>query len=598
MTIAMDRINAEVISVKPDKVKISVERIEDFKVAEEDLKVGSYLQIADNEDVILIAIIESFSIDLIEVKKSDETGRPYIELDRKYIIEASPLGILKDGSFERGGDTLSIPPKSVLPAKTEYIRAIFENSVEDARKFTFSKLVNKSNINVPVDGNKFFNKHIAILGASGSGKSHTTAKIFQNATSIKNTTFEGLNNSHIIIFDIHSEYSSAFPNSNYIDINNLILPYWLLNGDELEEVFLESGDFNNYNQASLLRRIITANKKKHNSHIDKVFFDSPLKFDIDEVLNCLKNLKNETKNSKASERIMIIDDSQYTIPDDLKTTAESGILVTEEEKINMYFEKIFNFYPTKSQNIKSGDFAEGTLDKFTSRFESKILDNRLAFLFGEASKAISFEDTIRFYLGYKEEKSNVTIIDLSGIPFEVLSITVSLISRLMFEFGYYSKKQTGINQTPIVLVYEEAHKYAPKSNLVKYRSSTLAIERIAKEGRKYGVTLAIVSQRPSEISETIFSQCNNFVTMRLTNPEDQNYVKRLLPDSLAGVTDNLPALKSGEALLIGDAVVMPSVVTIDKCDQEPSSNDVPFLELWREKWTDVLFDELVKTWEV
>lgn len=254
-------------------------------------------------------------------------------MDRKYIIEASPLGILKDGSFERGGDTLSIPPKSVLPAKTEYIRAIFENSVEDARKFTFSKLVNKSNINVPVDGNKFFNKHIAILGASGSGKSHTTAKIFQNATSIKNTTFEGLNNSHIIIFDIHSEYSSAFPNSNYIDINNLILPYWLLNGDELEEVFLESGDFNNYNQASLLRRIITANKKKHNSHIDKVFFDSPLKFDIDEVLNCLKNLKNETKNSKASERIMIIDDSQYTIPDDLKTTAESGILVTEEEKL-------------------------------------------------------------------------------------------------------------------------------------------------------------------------------------------------------------------------------------------------------------------------
>lgn len=597
MTLATHRINAEVISVKPDKVKISVERIEDFKIAEEELKVGSYLQISDDQDILLIAIIESFSIDLIEVTKVNVDGKPYIDLDRKYIIEASPLGMLKDGNFERGADTLSIPPKSVIPATTQNIQAIFMNSVDEKKKFIFSKLANRDSIIVPVDGNKFFNKHLAILGASGSGKSHTTAKILQNAISIKNGGYEGLNNSHILIFDIHSEYASAFPSGNLINLENLTLPYWLLNGDELEEIFLESGDFNNYNQASLLRKVITANKKKHNPQIEKVFFDSPLKFNVKEILTCLKNLSNETKNYNTPDRIMIIDDSSYTLSADLKTSPDSGILLSEEEKINLYFNDILPFHPKKNSHIKSGEFADGTLDKFISRFESKIKDNRLDFLFGEQAFEISFEDAIKFYLGYGNTKSNISIIDLSGIPFEVLSITVSLISRLMFEFGYYSKKELGNNNTPIILVYEEAHKYAPKSNLVKYRSSTLAIERIAKEGRKYGVTLAIVSQRPSEISETIFSQCNNFITMRLTNPDDQNYVKRLLPDSLAGVTDNLPALKSGEALLIGDAVVMPSVVKIDKCDLEPSSNDIPFIELWKDEWKNIEFGTLIEKWE-
>lgn len=592
----MEKINAEVISVKPDKVKISVEKLEDFKIAEEELKVGSYLQISDDNDVVLIAIIESFSIDLIETKKTDDNGMLYYDLDRKYIIEASPLGTLIDNKFVRGGDTLSIPPKSVMPAEEKYITMIFENSIDKQSKFTFAKLANNNKISVPVDGNKFFNKHLAIVGSSGSGKSHTTAKIFQNVIKEKNNEFPGLNNSHIIIFDIHSEYHAAFPDANFIDINNLVIPYWLLNGDELEEIFLESGDFNNYNQASVLRRIITANKKKNNPEVEKVFFDSPLKFDINEILYCLKNLSKETKNAKVSDRYMIRDGT-YELKDG-KTNETSGIKLSDEEKLVKYFEKEFEFYSSKAQNIKNGDYADGSLDKFISRFEAKINDKRLDFLFGIKSKEISFEDTIRAFLGYeKENNSNVTIIDLSGVPFEVLSITVSLISRLLFEFGYYIKKVKGTNDTPLILVYEEAHKYAPRSNLVKYRSSTLSIERIAKEGRKYGVTLAIISQRPSEISETIFSQCNNFVAMRLTNPDDQNFVKRLLPDSLSGITDSLPSLKSGEAILIGDSVIMPSIVKIDSCELEPSSNDIKYFELWKEEWKNLSFEKLLETWK-
>ena len=211
-----DKINAEVISVFPDKVRISVDDLEDFQLADEKLRVGSYLQIADNEDCKLMAIIENFSIEVGTDKEENPT--------RHYIIEAQPLGMLVDGKFERGGDSIAIPPKSVQPAKTEDISKIFEESIAAKDKFEFASLVANDSIKVPVNGNKFFNKHIAIIGSTGSGKSHTVAKIIQQAISGRNGEYEGLNNSHVVIFDIHSEYRSAFPDANYIDVDKLILP--------------------------------------------------------------------------------------------------------------------------------------------------------------------------------------------------------------------------------------------------------------------------------------------------------------------------------------------------------------------------------------
>jgi uncharacterized protein len=136
----------------------------------------------------------------------------------------------------------------------------------------------------------------------------------------------------------------------------------------------------------------------------------------------------------------------------------------------------------------------------------------------------------------------------------------------------------------------------PNSDLVKYRSSKKSIERIAKEGRKYGITLLLASQRPSEISETIFSQCNNFIAMRLTNPIDQGYVKKLLPDTLGTLVDKMPSLKQGEALLVGESVILPSIVQIDRCSNEPSSNDIPYWELWKEEWKNMSIEEIKTEW--
>jgi len=299
----------------------------------------------------------------------------------------------------------------------------------------------------------------------------------------------------------------------------------------------------------------------------RIHLDSPLIFDIQEVLNYA--------NAKNTERV------------------DTGEVYASSNKEKAGQPKFEN----GSLHTK--------LTNFINRLESKVNDSRLEFFLGERSKTITFEQTLQTLLGYTAtNKSNVTVIDLSGVPFEVLSITVSLISRLIFEYGYIYKRMRCAkdpnekvnNDVPILLVYEEAHKYVPNSELSKYRSSKTSIERIAKEGRKYGVTLLLASQRPSEISETIFSQCNNFIAMRLTNPVDQSYVKKLLPDSLGSLIDKMTSFRQGEALLVGESVVLPSIVQIDACDPAPSSNDIPYWELWKEEWKDMDIAAIKAEW--
>ncbi len=567
-------LEASVVSVLPDKVTIRVNEDSLRSWSEiEKLAVGSYLRVSDNDQCAIIAVIDTFNITEIESN------------GRSYLLDAIPIGFIDaDGIFHRGGRQIAIPPTAVAPARRSEIEGIYAQMAANKR-FDFASLSQDSAIRVPVDGDRFFNKHIAVVGSTGSGKSHTVARIVQTAICAKSGSFQGLNNSHVIIFDIHSEYKSAFPSANLVDVNSLQLPYWLMNGDELEELLVETGENQAYNQISLLRRIITKNKQLKSGN-DGVLFDTPMYFSLSEVINCLVNLSRETRNAKNPDEICIKGNPRTFERDDLK--------------YEYYFETQFDFDETKRESIVKGLYNDGTLEKFISRLSNKVADRRLDFLLGKGVERITFEVVLRRILGYiSGQESNVTVVDLSGVPFEVLSITVSLITRLVFDYGYIRKRvltQTSQQLTPILLVYEEAHKYAPKDTAVKYRASRMSIERVAKEGRKYGVSALIASQRPSEVSDTIFSQCSNFVALRLTNPEDQAYVSRLLPDSLEGMTSALPTLESGEAVLVGDSLVIPSIVKIDRCDPEPSSTDVPFFTEWKEPWFNVAFKELVTKW--
>lgn len=346
---------AEVISVFPDRVKISVPDVVAFANGGS-LKVGSYLRITDTEDAALIAVIENFCLEV------SDKGEP------RHVIEALPLGLINDGKFERGGDALTIPPTGVKPATEADIRKIFQDSIEQEKAFTFSSLVSNPRVTVPVDGNRFFNKHIAVVGSTGAGKSHTISNIIQTAVASKDGDF-ALNNSHVVIFDIHAEYKTAFPKANFLDVSSLNLPYWLLNSDELEEIILDTGERDNYNQSSIFRQLVTENKRKHNPKAKSVFYDSPLRFSMEEVLNAVYNIKNETLNSKNESRYMIVDPS-YGLTDG-KTTPDHGLALTSQERYDKYFAKRLEFHPTKRESITNGFHADKSLEKFFTRFESK-----------------------------------------------------------------------------------------------------------------------------------------------------------------------------------------------------------------------------------
>ncbi|MGN6647213.1 MAG: ATP-binding protein [Cytophaga sp.] len=564
-----------ILTVAPNLIQIEVIDVDKFKTDTSDFTIGSYLKISDDSNTSIIALVQSFKI------KETNVGGETTVTQPTFILDAQPIGFLDDaGKFKRGGQQIAIPPNQVSIADSSILKGIYE-STEEGKKFIFSTLAQNNAIDIAVDGDKFFSKHIAVVGSTGSGKSGTVARILQEG--IKPTVGQKengvLNNSHIILFDLHGEYSPAFTKSKKLDINNLILPYWLMNSEELEEMFIESSESNSHNQISQFKNAVTLNKKRHNPILTKVNYDTPVYFSIDEVYRYISNHNNATKDAKTGE---------------LKIKAKIPGVANEFQLF-----EVIEFEDKISGKINSGPYA-GEFDRFVPRLETKLNDQRLSFLLkseksgGGEYKTEDLSDILKQFIGYETDKNNITIIDLSGIPFEVLSLVVSLISRLVFDFCFYYKSIKDDKEIPFLLVLEEAHNYIPQTQGAKYHSVKKSIERIAKEGRKYGLSLMIVSQRPSEISETIFSQCNNFVAMRLTNPTDQQYVKRLMPDNVSAITDALPVLERQEALIIGDSIPIPTIVKIKSLTEKPASSDINFRTEWKKDWTEIVFDELIK----
>ena len=231
---------------------------------------------------------------------------------------------------------------------------------------------------------------------------------------------------------------------------------------------------------------------------------------------------------------------------------------------------------------KQGPF-HGKLTRFVQRLQSKIGDRRLGFLFSAGDDAMRYEwleELATVLLGSTtvRNKGGVKIIDFSEVPSDILPLIIGLVARLVFSVQQWTEKE---KRHPVALLCDEAHLYIPERHETGVLEAGLrSFERIAKEGRKYGIGLAVISQRPAEVNRTVLSQCNNFVAMRLTNAEDQAVIRRLLPDTLGGFTDLLPILDIGEALVVGDAAMLPSRIRIDAPNNRPSSATVAFWDRW------------------
>jgi len=587
---ALNRVG-QVLSCSPEAIVVIVENLKDFEQNKANLQVGRYLKIAQGNSDFTVAVIRN-------VKGSSRQEIPE-DPTWQFTIECQAIGTLVDNTkFERSSVLLPVPTEPVYISDKETLDKIFADVA--SYRFPLGVLSMNRNIELKAHGDRLFSKHLAIVGSTGSGKSCTVARILQDVVGItggKNQNLGKQNNSHVIVFDIHDEYSAAFklhPDEaltlNRLDIDSMALPYWLMNSEELESMFIETNEQNSHNQVSQFKQAVILNKERHNPNIKEMTYDTPVYFSIKEVYHYIENMNREVIGKLDNEN---------------KPKLVDGTLI--DDRSERYFDSILTFFPqstaaaTKASN---GPF-NGEFNRFVSRLETRLGDKRLKFLLhptkadGKPFLTTDFEEIMKQFIGYIN-KANISIVDLSGIPFEVLSITVSLVSRLVFDFCFhYSKLQhgkDGLNDVPVMIVCEEAHNYIPQRDEAAYRSSRKSIERIAKEGRKYGLSLMVVSQRPSEVSETIFSQCSNFISLRLTNSADQNYVKRLFPDNSSGITDILPNLAPGEAIVVGDAVLLPAVVQMPLPNPEPHSKSVNVHQEWSALWRDVGFDEVISRW--
>ncbi len=580
----------QVISCSPEAIIVLIDGLKVFEEHKKGLQVGRYLQIAQGNSDFTIAAIRNVR----GVISLDSEGNPKWQFQ----IDCQAVGTLVEGKvFERASVLLPVPTEPVFPVDSNILEKLF---AEDADyQFPLGQLSLNKSIAMKIHGDRFFSKHVAIVGSTGSGKSCAVAKILQDVVGIandKNTNIESQNNSHVVIFDVHDEYTAAFTlkkdqsfTLNRLDIDSLRLPYWLMNSEELETMFIESNENSSHNQVSQFKQAVILNKEKHNPEIKEMTYDTPVYFSIGEVYHYIENMNREVISRVKNE-------NQPKLAD--------GTLVADRR---IYFEKVFDFVATSTASADKatkGPF-NGEFDRFVSRLETKLSDKRLGFLLQAAKhdktpyRTEDFEEIIKQFIGYLN-KANITIVDLSGIPFEVLSITVSLVSRLIFDFCFhYSKlrhETQALNDLPVMIVCEEAHIYIPQRDDAAYRASRKSLERIAKEGRKYGLSLLVVSQRPSEVSETIFAQCNNFLALRLTNNADQNYVKRLFPDNSSGITDILPNLGPGECIVVGDAALLPAVVQMPLPQPEPHSRSVRFHNEWKQSWRSISFTEVIGRW--
>jgi hypothetical protein len=509
----------------------------------------------------LIGVVQKITRSSVEQEMSvQQEGEPAeIEslMPQLNLVRVSLIGTLidkvgtKENVFRRTLETVPEIDAKCFAVEgdilTSFMRVV-ANVADEGQKLSLGHYTLDEDAEAYLNGNKFFQRHAIIVGSTGSGKSWTTARVLEQAAVLPSV--------NALVLDLHGEYAPmkgdgirhyrvAGPgdlgNKKGLEDGILYLPYWLLGYEALISMFVDRSDQNAPNQAMIIAREVVKMKrkflegKKAKELLENFTIDSPVPFSMDELFEELNRLNTEMVPGARTE--------------------------------------------------KQGDFY-GKLSRMIARLENKLTDRRLGFLFQsptEANELTWLNELSRKLIAgtslQSDKKGGVKVIDFSEVPSDILPLIVSLIAQLTFSLQQWTSLE---KRHPIALFCDEAHLYIPlrSEGDAANEVSIKIFEKIAKEGRKYGVGLVIISQRPSEVNHTVLSQCNNLVAMRLTNAEDQNVVRKLLPDSLGGFGDVLPILDTGEALVVGDASLLPSRVRVKEPNSKPNSGTVDFWDRW------------------
>jgi hypothetical protein len=500
---------------------------------------GSHVKIAVR-DRSVIGIVSSISMNGYSL--SSASHDPACPLNGRKVADCILIGTMSaDGGFIRGVAVYPTVGQRVKMVSPDELKSIFSEYNEYG--FSFGRPSQADDQRAYINVDRFFGQHIAVVGTTGCGKSCTVVSILQQA-------IRKYPDAHIVVLDLHGEYASAFPeNVTLIDADKVELPYWLLSFDEFQDLTVDMNEFSAKNQLTVLR---------------------------DALVRAREGTVGQDRLRKG-ERI----------------TADSPVFFQLEDMLGQIRSWNIQMVPNNDGDMEPGPLY-GEFDRFLLRLDSKVSDPRFRFMFAPTTYTgnDSLVQLLRDFLSIGTG-SKMAIVDLSGVPSEAVGVVAAVVSRIVFEFNLWNPER---DRFPILLVLEEAHNYVPNRTDYKLQAAKAAIERITKEGRKYGIGTIIVSQRPKEVSETVLSQCNNFIAMRLTNPEDQGYVRKLVPDSLSGLMDMLPSLRTGEALILGDCVALPTRVMIDCPDPKPTSSDVEFAKWWVSGIKDMDVDRVVRRW--
>jgi hypothetical protein len=520
-------------------------------IGDEDILVGqlgSYVAIQQS-DVHVIAMVtrmteqEALALSTIETVGEESARLPFA----KRTARLTPIGsVNKDGQFDRGVSQYPTTGAEVHAIGSVDVAALFRRY--ESTGFSVGSAVTTPSLRVYLDPSSLFGRHIAILGQTGAGKSWTVASLVQRTVAV-------MPYAHIVILDLHGEYCwkdkegkrrYAFSETivRHIDARELEIPYWLMSYSELCDLLIDRGEREATNQTAFFRDCLLAGRIEENERmslgLERVTVDTPIYFSLEDILRKVREKNVERVGNR--------------------------------------------------QGPMFGDF-----DRFLMRLESKLNDKRYDFLLKPhvRNSSASLSGMLRDFVGLGEQKAAVTVIDLSSVPFDVRPTVAAQVGRLAFEFNYWNPQYRDF---PILLMCEEAHAYIPRASESQFSGSLRSMERIAKEGRKYGVGLAIVSQRPHEVSETVLAQCGTFICLRITNPDDQSYVRSLVPEGEEDLMSVLAGLGRGQALVLGEAIPIPTRVQFDRPMPTPNSDDVDFYGKWKDGLSDLDVDAIVKRW--
>lgn len=368
-------------------------------------------------------------------------------------------------------------------------------------------------------GDELLSKHFAILGTTGSGKSCTVAVLLR-------ALLEGNPNGHVILLDPHDEYRSAFgARAVHVSPETMSLPYWMLNFEEMVGLLCSPDMARRETEADILKNAILSAKEAYQGERPAdypITVDTPIPYHLNTAVSHIDRAMGQLSKP--------VDTLPYL--------------------------------------------------RLKARIETLRGDRRFSFMFGGLAVQDTMTEVLAKLLRVPVDGKPITIVDLSAVPVEIVDTVVSVLTRTIFDFAVWSADG---EQVPVLLVCEEAHRYIPADDTAAFVPTRKALSRIAKEGRKYGLSLGLVTQRPSEMSEAILSQCSTLFALRMSNDRDQDFVRRALPEGAGALFNALPALGTGEAVVVGEAAAVPMRMRLHSlaASEQPHKGDLTFSEAWR-----------------